>query len=411
MSVLRSPRRTAALRKGALATFAGVGACILMGASPFSDRTWIDKPPWEWNEKRRKPHPSKADPRARQVYAPVFIKKIAEQDRGAQSVLDAVTQGGAWNRRELAGPAFDPGTGLVLVGTSDRSFYGISGRTGEVVWRVPLQGRVSSTPVVDNENVLFGADDGGIYGLRKGTGYQVFRYQSDSEVTAPLAVSGDAIFAHTAQDTVVALRRNTGEWMWQTRHPLPAGISLLGESAPAAGTVLRPGDTPLSAVFVGHADGQVSAMDATDGRVLWTTPIGKGDDFLDVDADLRYDAGTLYVAAFHGGAHAMDPLSGATLWTSDVDGINRMALTAHTLVVAGPGQVVSLNRADGKVRWRFKFPSGGASTPVVHRGRVLVSTDRGALYVLAFMDGRPLQYYGGKPGFTAAPAVHDDALF
>jgi outer membrane protein assembly factor BamB len=341
----------------------------------------------------------------------MYLARLARVELSVQSVLDAVTQGGAWNPREMAAPVMDPATGLVLVGTSDRSFYGVSARTGAVVWRKSLRGRVSSTPVLDGEDVLFGADDGGIYGLRKGNGFERFRYQADSEVTAPIRVSGSRIYAHTALDTVVCLERGTGRWLWQARHPLPTGISLLGESAPAAGMVLRPGDTPLDLVFTGHADGQVTALDATDGHEVWSTTVGMGEDFLDVDADLQYDAGTLYVAAFHGGVRALDPLSGETLWTSAVEGVNRMALTARALVLAGPRQVVAVSRSDGKVRWRFSFPSGNASTPVVHRGRVLVSSDRGAVYVLSFSDGRPLQYYGGRPGFTSAPAVWGDMLF
>jgi len=402
-------RRQGWLTAGALVA---VACPLLMGALPFEKykQRVIEKAPWEWTEPVRK-SAGRADPRARAVYSALYMTQLTPAEANVQSVLDAVTQGGAWNKRELAAPAFDVATGLVLVGTSDRHFHAVHAPTGKTVWSNTLKGRVSSQPVIDGELVYFGADDGGIYGVRKGTGVQEFRYQADSEVTAPIRVYGDMLVAHTALDTMVALKRGTGEWLWQTRHALPVGISLLGESAPAVGTVLYPEDPPATVAFVGHADGQVSALDARDGHVLWNTAISQGEDFLDVDADLQYDAGTLYAAGYHGGVHAMDPVSGAIKWTSPVESVNRMTLTANTLVVAGPKQVVCLERAGGKVRWRFNFPSGGASTPVVHRGRVLVNTDRGALYVLNFTDGRPLQYYGGKPGFSAAPAVGGDALF
>lgn len=388
---------------------------LFMGAMPSIipekyKQKLVEQAPWEWGEPVHK-HPSRAEARARAVYSPVYVTQLTDATANVQSVLDAVTQGGGWNKRELAAPVYDPATQLVLVGTSDRVFRAVHAPTGKTVWKAQLQGRVSSQPVVDGELVYFGADDGGIYGFRKGTGVQVFRYQADSEVTAPVRLFGDVLVAHTALDTTVALKRESGAWLWQTRHPLPVGISLLGESAPAVGTVLYKDDPPATVVFVGHADGQVSAMDAKDGHTLWSTAIAQGEDFLDVDADLQYDSGILYAAGYHGGVHAMDPVSGAILWTTPIESVNRMTLTASTLVVAGPRQVICLERAGGRIRWRYAFPTGGASTPVVHRGRVLVNTDRGALYVLNFTDGRPLQYYGGKPGFTAAPAVGGDALF
>jgi outer membrane protein assembly factor BamB len=167
----------------------------------------------------------------------------------------------------------------------------------------------------------------------------------------------------------------------------------------------------VETVFVGHADGTLSALDVSDGRALWETTVGRGDDFVDVDADVIYEDGVVYAAGFRGGLHALDPLSGATLWSAPVDAVNRMTSTAHHVVVAGPRQVALLDKARGAVRWRFSFPEGSASRPVVHRGRVLVNTDRGGLYVLNFTDGRPLQYYGGRPGFTGAPAAWRDSLF
>ncbi|MBI5494381.1 MAG: PQQ-binding-like beta-propeller repeat protein [Deltaproteobacteria bacterium] len=398
------------------------GTAVLMvfalGAKPFGVElpAWLGEPsldrsPLDWRDPVR-PTPRGAAPDARLVYGPMYVTRLVKQESGNANVLEVITQGAAWNRRELASPVIDPSTGLVLVGTSDRHFYGVSIRSGEVIWKYRTEGRVSSAPVLDGENVLVGADDGGVSSLRKGTGHLNWRTQLDAEVTAPVTVMGDRVFAHTGQDTVVALRRATGEWLWQARHPLPVGISLLGESAPAAGVVLREGDEPLHVVFAGHADGTVSALEVEDGHALWNTPIGRGDDFLDVDADLAYDAGTLYAAAFHGGVHALDPLSGATRWSTDkVDGVNRMTVGANLIVVAGPRQVVALSRADGKVRWKYSFDKGGASRPVLHRGRVLVSNDAGALCVLNATDGRPLQYYGGKPGFTGAPAIYGNLLF
>ncbi|GEM_PF-864633 len=396
----------------------GLVAAGTLGARPFGVElpSWIgtprnDKAPWDW----RDPVHRKAgagDGKARMIYGPLYITRITQQEETGANVLEAVTQGGAWNKRELASPVFDPSSGLVLLGTSDKHFYGVSVKSGDPVWREKLEGRVSSTPMTEGENVLFGADDGAIYSMRKATGVRNWRYQADAEITAPLRILGDRVFAHTAQDTLVCVRKSTGEWLWQVRHPLPVGISLLGEGAPAAGVLLRDGDAPVEVVFVGHADGSVSALEASDGHLLWSTPLAKGDDFLDVDSDLVYDGGVLYAAAFHGGVFALDPASGATLWTNDkVDSVNRLAVTASYVILAGPKQVVALSRADGKVHWRFAFPSGGASTPVVHRGRVMVSTDRGAMYVLNITDGRPLQYYGGKPGFTGSPAVYRDMAF
>ncbi len=397
-----------------------LGVPLLMGALPFKLPPQVeniigtpdnDRAPWEWRE-RKLPQAPGAKASARGIYQPLFITKLVSTEASNANILEAVTQGSAWNHRELSSPVFDPATRLVIVGTSDRQLHAVSVKTGERVWHKELDGRLSSTPVMDGENVLFGADDGRIYSVRAATGHVNWTHQTDSEITAAITVFGDRLYAHTALDSVVALNRSTGAWQWQARHALPVGISLLGEGAVGAGMVLRPADTPLECVFVGHADGTLSALDASDGHELWNVSLGKGDDFIDVDTDVIYDAGTVYAAGFHGGVFALDPLSGATTWSApEVDGINRMTLTAHHLVVAGPRVAMKLDRADGHVQWKYAYPTGGSSRPVVHRGRVLVSTDRGALYVLSLLDGRPLQYYGGHPGFTAQASVYRDVAF
>lgn len=395
-------------------------APMLMGALPFKLPVklpaWLGQPdndraPWEWREPTRRKVPGAA-PSARGVYQPMFVTRLTAQDRSHRNILEAVTQGSAWNRRELAAPVMDPSTGLVLVGTSDQRFHAVSVKTGAPVWQKTLDGRVSSQPVLDGEHVIFGADDARIYALRTSTGYADWVWHTDAEVTAPVTVFGRNVYAHTALDTVTCVDRVTGAFRWQARHPLPVGINLLGEGATAAGMVLRRNDPPMEAVFVGHADGTVSALDGLDGHTLWNVSIGRGDDFLDVDADVFYQDGLVYAAGFHGGLFALDPISGATIWSRpDVDGVNRMSLTANTLVVAGPRYVAALDRADGAQRWKFTFATGGASRPVVHRGRVLVATDHVGLYVLDMTDGRPLQYYGGFPGVTGAPAPYRDMVF
>jgi outer membrane protein assembly factor BamB len=112
-----------------------------------------------------------------------------------------------------------------------------------------------------------------------------------------------------------------------------------------------------------------------------TPPLGKQW----VRRDLGYGAhyaviaeGRVFLTSFAantGVVHALDPGSGATLWTAQAHGSGGIAYAAGRVVTAGGGGVQAVAAADGRLLWRTAL-SGDSNEiwPVIEGGTVFVST-------------------------------------
>jgi outer membrane protein assembly factor BamB len=233
----------------------------------------------------------------------------------------------------------------------------------------------------------------------------------DADVTTPVTLFDDLVIVITGLDTVYAFDAQTGASRWVHKHPMPSGITLRGQARPLALHV-KTGDRWERRVYVGHATGKLTALEADTGRVLDEMTIGSGETFLDVDADPVQVGADLVVASHASGVLRVDPATSATRWKVEETGITRLASGGPALVVAaGAGKVLGINRHSGAVRWRFTFEKGAPTRLLVQGGRVHVASDRGALYVLDLFSGRPLQYFGSSLGFAGDPEVIGDMIF
>jgi outer membrane protein assembly factor BamB len=351
---------------------------------------------------------------ARQVYAPLWFADVVRLGPCLLTLALPASEAEhciPWTRRVAASPAFHHATGLVLVGGDDDRLHAFSGRDGSLVYAVKLPGDLVAAPALFDDGAYFGTREGHVLRADVTSGRIRWDVKVDAEVTEPVTLFGDLVIAITGLDTVYAFDRETGASRWVHKHPMPSGITLRGQARPLAATI-QVGDTTQDRIWVGHATGRVTVLEAATGRVLDEMAIGEGESFLDVDADPILHGGRLVTASHATGVFATDPASGASHWKLEEPGIVRLATGGPTLVIAaGPGKVLGIHAASGQVRWRFTFDKGAPSRIVSRGGRVHVASDRGALYVLDLFSGEPLQYFGTGLGFAADPALAGDMLF
>jgi len=112
-------------------------------------------------------------------------------------------------------------------------------------------------------------------------------------------------------------------------------------------------------VFAMDAESVVSAYDLKTGHRFWRTDLAVKDaDNGSYGGGLAYDRGTLFVTD-------------------------------------GYGQIVSLNPANGKIRWRKDLPSPVRGAPTARAGRLLLITVTNQTLALAEQDGRELWTHNG----------------
>jgi outer membrane protein assembly factor BamB len=153
-------------------------------------------------------------------------------------------------------------------------------------------------------------------------------------------------------------------------------------------------------VFTLDAAGQVSAVNASGGSVVWrasTTPPNEKDQE-GFGGGLAADAGRIYAATGFGTVVALEAKSGRKLWEKNLGPPLRSSPTAsaeRVFAVTKEGQVYCLSGSDGTELWTFTGMPERASilanaSPAVDKDMVVVPYPTGDLVALRASNGQPI---------------------
>ena len=200
------------------------------------------------------------------------------------------------------------------------------------------------------------------------------------------------------------------KWFGTTKIPLPGrreevmpsehGLELPKGVRPSV--VLPPGvanaDWPQPGGNPAHLMGRLET-----GKILnqaWRAPIGEGGGFREkITAQPVVAAGRVFAMDSNAVVSAFDVRSGARAWrfatkarrdrSSNVGG--GIAIDGGTLYAAtGRGDVVAVDAASGKLRWRQQLGMPARSSPTIAEGRIYVVTIQQQIVALATQDGKKL---------------------
>jgi outer membrane protein assembly factor BamB len=159
---------------------------------------------------------------------------------------------------------------------------------------------------------------------------------------------------------------------------------------------------------LGEYDGQVSAVDRTDGSVLWrvrlrgpvaAAPAMAGDLVLVADADR-----TLW---------ALDLADGHARWAHGLGDVvsASVAVAADAVVVAtDDDRLAALALSNGTQRWRTTLPAPAAAAPAVAGGLVVVADRAGTVAAYDIESGDEAWSFGLEGVTAAGPAIGDDTV-
>ncbi len=220
--------------------------------------------------------------------------------------------------------------------------YAIDPRTGDIHWHtvVPACLQYTAPPLVQDGIIYLTTSghydgsfpcerNGHVVALRASDGALLWRAALEPVVSAApvitngiLVVVSDNYPAEPAATYLNAFRAIDGARLWQKRIDL-RNVSLIGD----AGAILISSE----AIGVSPFQRKVEAIQATDGRQLWTTAINSG----------------------------FDPLAGA--------------LMANGIIYLNPGgDITALRASNGKVMWSFAEGTRTLSSPLLQEGRLYV---------------------------------------
>jgi len=266
---------------------------------------------------------------------------------------------------------------LVVVGTAKGDVLAFSTEDGKPLWQARVSSEVLATPVVGAEGVAVKSGDNRVFLFDLTDGGRKWVYQ---RATPPLSVrsagapvfSDRYVFVGFPGGKLVALTLQNGAPAWEGTVALPKGATELDRVADVVAPPVIDGTQICAVAF----QGRVACFDlGQGGAMIWSRDISSA-------VGLALDGRYLFVTDDKGAVHALDRLSGSSLWKQDKL-LNRRvsgpAVRRGNVVVAdAEGLVHFLSREDGGFVGRLKTDGTPVLTPVQQLGSAfLVQTSGG----------------------------------
>jgi outer membrane protein assembly factor BamB len=210
--------------------------------------------------------------------------------------------------------------GRVYVGSLDNNTYCLDANTGNVIWKCPMGGQVTATPVVIANDGLYitaatSPPNATLYKLNADTGALIWKLGipiaglTDGilpwyfpDIPSPTVAAG-MVFQPDDEYYVYGINATTGVFQWRyTTHASMAGDLLVSSIAQQGSALYAEGK-----VYVPD-NVRLTCLDATTGTQIWSTWLSR-----EVFVSPTYAYGKVYVACEEGTMRVLDANTGATL--------------------------------------------------------------------------------------------------
>jgi outer membrane protein assembly factor BamB len=263
---------------------------------------------------------------------------------------------------------------------------------------------ITSAPAVRADGSLYVASsDGNLYAL-DARGDQRWSYRDGAGSGASAIATEDGMVVSASDDGVTYALDPNGQLLWTTRAPG------LVSSAFASTPQTLGSTTPPSLFFCGGQNGWF-ALSPADGHTVWQVAATGEQGAAMSSPVVSPDGSTVYGIDSGGQVVAIAATSGTVLWRASYPsgGGNTPALLGESLyAVFYDGLLRSISTRDGNERWRrdihnsLQSPSGQLPTPSIDGcGLVWVYSDDGNLYSFGLGGGAmpPLQLTPARTQF------------
>lgn len=234
---------------------------------------------------------------------------------------------------------------------------------------------------------------------------------------APTYADG-RVFALTHDNQTYALDAVDGKILW-SEVGISENAGLVGAASPAV-----IGNTVISA----YSSGELYAMRVENGRVLWSDTLNTQGRLTamatlrDIDGHPVVYDGKVYAISHSGRMVSIDLRSGVRIWEQNIGSKHTPWVAGEYIYVVTPeGQVVCITRRTGLVRWvrqleRFKDPDRRKEAvlwhgPTLAGDRLIVTSSHGYAVAISPYDGSFISGMKLPDDMEMAPIVVNETLY
>ena len=257
---------------------------------------------------------------------------------------------------------------------------------GRKVWQIKAPQPLSGGVGADARLVVAGTRSGEVFAFSTTDGRLLWQVRVSSEVLAPPVVgeAGVAVRSGDNRIALLALEDGARKWVYQRSTP---PLSIRSTAAPVFS------DRYL---FAGFPGGKLVALATANGAPVWEGTVAqpKGatevDRAADVVASPVVDGRQICAVAFQGRVACFDMgQGGALVWSRELSSAAGLSLDGRYLFVTDDkGAVHALDRLTGSSLWKqAALHNRRVSAPAVKRGLVAVADAEGLVHFLSREDG------------------------
>ena len=270
---------------------------------------------------------------------------------------------------------------LVAVGSPKGDLLVFSAADGKLAWKAKATSEILAPPAIGDGMVVVRSGDNRLAAYDAADGKRKWLFQRplpalSLRVTAPPVIDGKLVFTGFPGGKLVAVSLANGAAVWEGTVALPKGTTELERVADITSSPVVSGKTVCAVAF----QGRVACFDLGSGNLVWARDMSSS-------VGLAIDSRYLFVTDEKGAVHALDLVSGASLWKQDALSLRRVsapALRRGLVAVADvQGVVHFLNRDDGAFAARISADGSPVMAPVQALGQsLLIQTNKGGLFAI-----------------------------
>ncbi|MFA6037604.1 MAG: outer membrane protein assembly factor BamB [Legionellales bacterium] len=258
------------------------------------------------------------------------------------------------------------GSGIVLVGTQKGEVVALSQSEGEELWRTRLSSDILSAPQSAENTVVVLTEDSRVYGLKAQNGEIIWSYKHTAPLlqlrgSAPVIIDDGKVYVGFANGFVSALDLKTGQLLWQQAVSYPRGRSEIDRVVDVNGRMAIKNDI----LYAVNYQGRVVAIDTRSQRLLWEKEFSSY-------AGLTVNDEAVFITDDESVIWALDRDTGDTLWKQPDLLFREVTAPAvfHNMIVVGDyeGYVHMIQADNGQLLGRTQVGGAPIHTPVVTIG-------------------------------------------
>jgi outer membrane protein assembly factor BamB len=272
-------------------------------------------------------------------------------------------------------------------------------------WVFGARNLVEFPPAVAFGRLFFTNNSGVMFAVGAKNGARAWRWRSGRCAASSPAVSGRLVIqvflarrpcnreGSNLDGRVVAFYVGSGKIRWQRKIGPSETSPLIAEGR----------------VFVGDWNGNVWALSANTGRVLWRYHAGG-----QVKSGLAYSSGRIFFGSYDHRVYSLRAHDGRLAWRASAqDRLGSQATFYSTPTVAygrvyiggTDGKVYSFGASSGKIRWTQDTGGYVYSSPAVYRRRVYAGSYSGGFYAFDAATGDVIWRFSANGPISGSPTI------